>query len=318
MKQAWIRILQVTLKSEKLGRQITFGSLNQSSGWEPSISVKGYKYVGFMKDNCTITINNLSYTEIVEIMTGEYFDVQVDCGYKNGSIFTIFKGSILYISNSVDDRETNVVTILCGSELLGRFSKNRLKLNFNSGINLYSALQFVCKLQGIKNTNISTQLKTQFIQEIANVNDNTSGYLESLMELTTSYVGNSDASLGSTFSFFDASKSSNRIILINNQMVDITNGHPHLNEDGLTLTVSPTQQYLCTDVIQIDNSIIQLEEVTSTDQLSKLYGVYLDKDGQYMIYQIQYSLENRGAPFSINLTCKSRALVALLNLGGTT
>ena len=316
MKRAWLRVLQVTLKSQKLGRQMTFGSLNQTTGWEPSIEVKGYKYVGFMKDNCTITINNMDYSKIVELMSGEYFDVQVDCGYVDGSIFTIFRGSVLYISNNVDDRETNVVTILCGSELLGRFSKNRLKLNFNSGINLYSAIQFMCKLQGIKQTNISTQLKKQFVQEIMNVNDNASGFLESLMEMGTSFVGNSDASLGSTFSFFDASKTSGRIIRINNQLVDITNGHPHLNEDGLTLTVSPTQLYLCTDIIQIDNSIIQLEEVTSTDQLSRMYGIYLDKDGQYMIHQIQYSLANRGSAFSLNLNCKSRALVSKLNLGG--
>ena len=104
---------------------------------------------------------------------------------------------------------------------------------------------------------------------------------------------------------------------IENNVIDITNGHPHLNEDGLTLTVSPTQNYLCTDVIQIDNAIIGLEEVTSLNQLSKMYGIYLDKDGQYMIYQIQYALENRGSAFSFNLTCKSRALVAKLNLGGT-
>lgn len=318
MNKSWIRILQVTLISTKLGRQLTFGSINQFDGWEPTIEVKGYKYIGFMKDNCTVTISNLDYSKIVEIMSGEYFDIRIDCGYKNGSIFTVFKGSVLYISNNVDNRETNVVTILCGSELLGRFSKNRLKLNFNNGVNLYSAIEFMCRLQGIKQTSISTNLKTRFIEEIMNVNDNSSGFLETLMGLNGAFVGNSDASLNATFSFFDASKSSHRLITLGNNMIDITNGHPHLNEDGLTLTVSPTQNYLCTDVIKIDNSIIGLEEVTSINQLSKMYGMYLDKDGQYMIYQIQYALENRGSAFSFNLTCKSRALISKLNLGGTT
>ena len=318
MAKSWIRCLQVTLISSKLGRQLTFGSLNQFSGWEPTIEVKGYKYLSFLKDNCTITISNLDYSKIVEIMTGEYFDVRVDCGYVNGSIFTIFRGSVLYISNNIDDRETDVVTILCGSELMGRFSRNRLKLNFNSGVNLYSALQFICKLQGIKQTSISTQLKTRFIEEIVNVNDTSAGFLEQLLDMSESFVGNSDAADGATFSFFDASKTSKRLIHINNNLIDITNGHPHLNEDGLTLTVSPTMQYMCTDVIEIDNSIIGLEEVTSTDQLTKIYGMYLDKDGQYMIHQIQYALENRGSAFSINLSCRSRAIVSQLNLGGTT
>lgn len=318
MAKSWIRCLQVTLISSKLGSQLTFGSLNQFDGWEPTIEVKGYKYLSFLKDNCTITISNLDYSKIVEIMTGEYFDVQIDCGYVNGSIFTIFRGSVLYISNNIDDRETDVVTILCGSELMGRFSRERLKLNFNSGVNLYSALQFICKLQGIKNTDISTQLKTRFIDEIVNVNDTSAGFLEQLLSLSGSFVGNSDASVGSTFSFFDVSKTTHRIIPINNTLIDITNGHPHLNEDGLTLTVSPTTQYMCTDVIQIDNSIIGLEEVASTDQLTKIYGMYLDKDGQYMIHQIQYALENRGRAFSINLTCKSLSLISKLNVGGTT
>ena len=38
-----------------------------------------------LKDVCTIKISNLTYSEITQIITGKFFDIEVWCGYKKGT-----------------------------------------------------------------------------------------------------------------------------------------------------------------------------------------------------------------------------------------
>lgn len=309
MANAWMRILEVHLSSTKLKKKYVFGANDTVNSENFSINVQGYKYMSTLKDSCTIKIDNLTYTEVVNIISGEYYDVEVKAGYRSLGAQTIFKGGVLYISNSLNTDRTNTIIILCASQLIAKFGQSRLNLSLNSGINLYSALRFVCKRAGIPNSSISTQFKKKFLQEISNVNNTAASWIDALTQNNTSYIANSDSIVGDTVSIFDANKSNARVIKLKNTFINLNGGYPQLTAEGIRLSIMPTFSFMCGDVIEIDNSIINLP-VENKNEVSKNYGYYLDKDGQYMITEMTYQLQNRGSDFSINIMGKSRSLIS--------
>lgn len=306
MAKAWMRLLEVHLTSRKLKKKKVYGA-NADANF--AIDINGHKYMSTLKDECIIKIDNLTYTDVITMIQGEYFDVEIKAGYRSQGVQTIFKGGILYISNSLNADRTNTVIILCASELVARYGQSRLNLSLNSGINLYSAINFVCKRAGIQNTNISTQFKKKFLQDVANCNDSAASWIDKLTSTNSSYISNSDSVTSSIVSIFDANKSSQRIINLKSSFINLAGGYPQLDSNGLRLSIMPTFSFMCGDIIQIDNSIISLPVQNKSD-VSKNYGYYLDKDGQYMIYQASYRLQNRGSAFSFDLTCKSRSLIS--------
>lgn len=308
-KLAWMRVLAVTFTSRTLKKTITFGVNHELGKDDLSIKVDGYKYMSTLKDACTIKIDNLTYSEIVQLIQGQFYEVDIKAGYKHGNVMTIFKGGVLYISNALNDRKTHTAIILCASNLVARFGQKRINLSLNSGINLYSAINFVCRRAGIPNTNVSTQFKKKFLAEIMNVNDTAGSWIDKLCSQNQSYISNSDSITDSTLSIFDAVKSNNRIITLDSKTIDLTGGFPRLNTNGLSLTLMPTFAFMCGDVIKIDNSIINIG-AQSTAEANKNLGMYLDKDGCYMITEQHYQLENRGPSFSLELTCKARSLIS--------
>lgn len=316
MKKAWMRILTVTFTSNKLKKKLVFGENYLQNKEDLSIEVSGYKYMSTLKDSCTIKIKNLSYLEIVQLIKGEYYDVEVKAGYRSTGAQTVFKGGVLYISNSLGDRKTTTAIILCASNLVAKYGQSRLNLSLNSGINMYSALNFICRRAGIPNTNISTQFKKQFITEIANINDTAASWIDKLSDSNQNYITNSDEITNGFVSIYDASKSNARIIKLNSNNIQLIGGYPKLNKDGLSITITPLLSLMCGDVIKIDNSLIDIS-VTNNTEVSKNYGYYLDEDGLYTVYQIEYQLQNRGENFYYNIIGKSRSLISNIT-GGLT
>ena len=118
---SWMRVLEVRLRS-KYGRQeLIFGDKWKKGKVDLNIQVSGHKYMSSLKDSCIVKISNLTYNEIVQIIDGEFYDVEIIAGYRNGNQTTFFKGGVLYISNSLDDTKTNTVYILCASELVAKY-----------------------------------------------------------------------------------------------------------------------------------------------------------------------------------------------------
>lgn len=301
MTQAWMRILYVTLISTKLNKSMTIGFDSENS---PTISIDGHKYLSPLKDSCTIEIANLSYAEIVQIIEGQYYDAYVQCGYKDSIDMTVFKGGVLYITNNNDDAESNFVTILCASDVVAKLGQSRLNLSLNSGINLYSALKFICNTSGIKNPKIDDSLRTRYINEIMSANDTTASWVDKLCDKYTGVFANTAEAFGDGIDIFDVFSSNLRVIKLAERTISMTNGKPKLSSDGLRITVMPTFNFVPGDVIQIDNSLINMSEATAYTNL----GAFLDKDGQYMIFEINYKLENRGSAFSFELLCRARSL----------
>lgn len=297
-QMAWMRILRVTFTSKKYNLKMIF------TQDDLTISIEGDKYMGCLSDSCTIKINNLTYSEIVRLIAGEFYDVVVECGYEDSYLQTIFKGGVLYITNSLNDRKTTITTILCGSELVARFGQTRMNLSLQSGINIYTAVKFVCDRAGIPNSNVSPAFKTKFLQEVMNANDTIGNWIDALAKYDNSMISSSDGSLNSTVMIFDSLIDSQKIIKISENSIDLSGGYPQLDTSGLTLTVMPTMPFHCGEIIQLDPSYINI-----IDDGTQNTGIFMDPKGQYMIYEMHYTLENRGSSFSVRMLCKSRSLL---------
>lgn len=311
--KAWMRVLRITLTTKSPGQNGKNKQLvieEDANGVGLAITVSGNKYMSTLKDNCTVKISNLTYAEIVQIITGQFYNIKIECGYKTNTIQTIFDGGVMYISNLRESVDTNTVTILCASHLVATYGQRRINLSFNSGVNLYSAIKFVCKVGGVPNPNISTQFKKQFLDAINNASNQTAA--EWVNDQTTkkgTYISSSDCVGNSFMTLFDASKSNARVIKLNEDTLLLTNGFPRMTADGLVFSIMPTFAFQCGDTIVIDNALIQIN-VTSQSEATKNLGGLLDENGQYMIYEMHYELQNRGQNFYIEIYAKTRSRIS--------
>lgn len=312
MKKAWMRNLTVILSNGK--QKLVFGENYLDGKVDLDIKVDGHKYMSSLKDNCSVKITNLTYYDVVRIIDGKFYDLEIKCGYKNIGSHTIFKGGILYISNSLGDRKSNTVIILGASNMVAKYGQQRLNLTLNSGINMYSAINFICKRAGIPNSNISTQFKKQFLNDVVNANSTIGSWLDSLTSSNSNIIVNSDNTTSGEFLIYDSSKSNARVITLTDKNIVLSGGYPQLTSDGLRLTILPTFGFMCGDVIKIDNSLIDISSTSNSLQnISK--GYYLDEEGLYTIFEIDYSLSNRDSNFSYELTCRSRSLISNITGG---
>lgn len=329
--KAWLRVLRITLTMSSAAdngklKQIVIGaneersitksgiSINGASysyqSADLAISVSGDKYMSPIKDNVTIKISNLSYAQIVQIIAGQYYNLKVECGYRSGTTYTIFDGGVMYISNLRESVETNTVTILGASKLIAKWGQKRLNLSFNSGVNMYSAIKFICRVGGIPNYTISTQYKKQMLEDILTVKDESAASaLDKMTDASGSMITNSDCVGETFFTTFDAAKSNCRVITLRRDNIILTGGFPKLTTQGVTLSMMPTFQFQCGDTICIDNALLQIN-VQSQSDATKNLGALLDDNGQYMIFEQHFELQNRGHNFYVELNCKTRSKIS--------
>lgn len=307
---AWMRVLWVKLTSKKFKKSFIYGANeNIEYGEDLGISITGHKYMSALQDSFTVKINNLTYSEITQLVMGQFYDIEIFAGYKNANVSRIFKGGVLYISNQLNSDKTNTAIIICTSEMVAKYGQSRINLTLNSGINLYSAIKFVCDKAGMPNSNISTQFKKEFLTEVLNVNNSPGSWIDKLCKNNNTFITNSDSILDQTFSIFDAARSNSRIIKLRESDISLINGPPQLNSEGLTLWLLPTFNFMCGDTIEIDNSIIDIS-IGSREGITENKAAYLSPTGRYMIYEMEYTLQNRGSRFELKLSCKNRDRIA--------
>lgn len=299
--KAWMRELQVKLSNGK--QVITFTDpLN--------IEVEGSKYMSALKDSCVVTISNITYSEIVTIINGKFYEVEVLFGYKSaGNIKTIFKGGLVYISNKLGNHKDNQVILICASQLIARFGQAKLNLTINSGINIYSALNLVSKMSGIRNANISKQLQ-KTILDSAKSDSSITSWLNRLTDEDSSMILSTDSSYGNVFSIYDADWQNGNIFPLTRDNIQLTGGYPRMNANGATINILPTFNFQPGDIVKIDNSLFDISVSSLDEAQSSMKGLYLDPDQTYMVFQVDYSLGNRTTDCSMSLICKSKALVS--------
>lgn len=306
MLKAWMRDLQIILSSSLTKKQLVFGQEWKKGKDDVAISVEGTKYLSSMKDNFTVQISNLTYKELIQLIKGEYYSIEIKAGYRSRSAETIFKGSVIYISYKKQSVTTNTAIILAGSNLVAKYGQSRMNLGLSSGINMYSALNFICKRAGVSNSNIDNEFKNRVMKDAMSVQGTAASWLESFCS-ANNFIVSSDSSYKNDVSIINPYRTNNRIIKLDSNKVVLVSGYPKLNSEGLSMTLLPTFNFMPMDVIVIDNSLI---DISASSNSSKDFNkaMYLDEDGKYLITQISYELENRDSQFSITITAKARSL----------
>lgn len=313
IQKCWMRDLQIILSSTLVKQSLVFGNQWTKGKTDLDITVSGTKYLSPVKDNFVITIANLTYSEVLKIIKSKYYQVEIKAGYRNNNVSnakTIFKGEVIYVSNEKQDNETNTIILIVGSKLVAKYGQSRLNLSLNSGINMYSAISFLCRRAGIVGANISSDFKNQIIKDGISCDSTVGNWLEQFSNINNLIV-NSDSSDNELFSIINPRKTNNRVITLTNESITLISGYPKLNSDGLSLTILPTFNFKPMDVIVIDNSIIDVS-VSSNNPSEFNNPNFLDNDGKYLITEISYDLTNRSSNFNITITAKARKLFSEL------
>lgn len=307
----WIRILLVKFTSRKTQKVITFGETEDENGnsVDPlTIRITGHKYMSALSDSFTIEIENLTWAEIIELVRKEYLDVEIIAGYKNTGVRTIFKGGVLYFSNDLGDRKTTKLIAICGSEIASRFSSSYINLSLKSGINMYSAIKFICDRGGVPNSNISKSLKNRQLQSIFAQNSGVATWSDYFAKSQKSLIVNTDGSSGSQINVFDIALDGPRYTFpISADNMTLIGDYPKLTSAGVSFDTLPTIGIRPGDAVRLDNSLINLAR-SSIDSGDYALGYYLDEDMTYLVFELNYNLCNRDGEFSIGVQAMSRNL----------
>ena len=310
-KLCWMRQIEVRLSSKLTKKKIVFGGEGAS---QLNICVKGGKYLSALKDKGSVTISNLTYAQIVELIVGEYYDIEIWAGYRTQQLQCYFKGAVSYISDKIQARRDNTCYILFASQMVASYSRARMNLCLNSGINLYSAFNYICLTNGISSSHLPQSLKEEFLQEVTQNYGTPATLAEQLADNTGQFTIDTDSSIDGG-GVIDCTKlSDKRQIRLNPDSINFTKGNPTLDKDGLHITVLPTFCFKPGDIIFIDNAIIDVS-ISDPEQVSSTFkSNYIDPNGAYMILQIDYDLNNREKAFEISI--KARALSIIANITG--
>jgi len=306
VKKCWMRILEIVLTSEKLNKKLTFGNNWEKGQTDLNINVEGTKYLSPYKDEAIVRITNLTYREIVELINGEYYDIEIICGYRPNNRFTVFKGGVLYISNELGDRKSNDVIILCANKLVCKYGQARMNLSMTSGINMYSAIKFILEKSGIKNSFVDESFKKRILQESEIQNKSITSWLDTLCN-SNDFVCNADSTSTNDVSLWNPYNTDLRVIRFNENNIILTSGYPTLDSQGLKLALMPTMNIVPGYAVIVDNSIIDIG-TTSTTEAYKNVGQFLDPDNTYVVMQLDFSLSNRDSDFSFKMKCRAKYL----------
>ena len=304
----WMREIQVILTSDLMKKTVTFDN-------NYKISISGTKYLSALKDTFTISIDNIPYDKQVQLIAGKYFNVEIKAGYRTSGLHTVYKGYVLYMSNNLGDKKTTTFVILCASKMVALYGQSRMNLSLKSGINMYSALNYIFKKAGITNAKIDENFKNRVLQECVSISSTATSYIDSFINSNQS-VANTDASFGNAISVWSPLGKDARLIKLSKDNILLTGSYPTLDSDGLSIDCIPNITYLPGDTIELDNSIINVYANSSSTVYDNATQ-YMDENGRYIIYQITYRLNNRSSSFMTTLLCKKRSSVLSSLIGGS-
>ena len=311
----WLRVLFFQLARWDGNDWTVYGRTFEDNK-KPKIVISGSKFLSPVKDNFVVKIYNLPYSEIAKIQLEEKFHIQIFCGYlgnqpyDNFSGIKIFDGGVMNITQNKQNYKDTITTFVCTSKLVAQAQQFRMGISFNSGINMYSMLKYLANSCKLNKVNIDEHYKEVYMTTANCVRGSASSYLESLASSNNDYFFTSDASEESELNCYLKDRGGFKYYTINPYKGMIINGQPKITSNGINFTSLPVFNYMCGDLIKLDNSEVD----TSSGQdnyngsMSTPNSVYLQKNGLYYIYELSYNLENDGGSFQIDIVAKSKDL----------
>lgn len=303
----WMRQIEIRLYSQLTKKKIVFGGDSPS---QLTISVKGAKYLSALKDKGTVAISNLTYAQITELILGQYDDIEIWAGYRTQQLQCYFKGAVSYISDKIQARRDNTCYILYASKMVASYSKSRMNFNLNSGINLYSAFNYICLTNGISPSHLPQSLRQEFLSEVTENYGTPATLADQLAANTSQFTIDTDPSIDGGGVINCTNIADKRQIRINQDSINFTKGNPTLDKDGLHITILPTFCFKPGDIIIIDNAIIDVSISDANQVASTFKSNYLDSNGAYMVMEVNYDFANREKTFEINLKCRALSIIA--------
>ena len=282
-----------------------------------NISVKGVKKLTALEDNGVCEISNLTYSTISQIILGQYYKIEIWAGYMTQQLQCYFSGEIAYISNEIQMRRDHKCHIIFASALVAGYSQSSINFNFNSGINLYAALNYICLTSGIDSSHLNESLRHQFLTEVSANWGTPATLAETLANQTSDFTVNADASIdGGIVNVSNINDK--RQIRINSQTISFKKGNPRLTKDGVEIYLIPTFCFKTGDIIIIDNSLLNMSENSLQGAQTNFSSNYIDTTfvntdtpnlGAYMIRQIDYAFENRGETFELKIIARAVSII---------
>ncbi len=316
MVKIWTRILYLNFINDDTGESLVLGKTVDDSQ-KPKIEITGTKYMSSVKDNFKIQVYNLTYIQMYMISKRQLYHVEIYAGYLNGQNYfnftapKIYDGYMINMLNTKKDYKDNVTTFIITSKLVAKAQQWRMNVSYQSGVNLYSMMKYIGEKAGLTNMNISESFKDTFMNDVASCDTSASSYLEKISETSNDCFMTTDSTSDSEISIFtlsdeDRSRTTISIDPSKGMMIDT----PEINSSGLTFSSLPVLNYLIGDTIKIDNSYINTSEGQDNYSGSTKVpnAVYLNAQGLYYIWQVDYTLSNTNGDFKIQLTCKNKEM----------
>lgn len=310
---AWKRILKIELTSYTLGQQIVLGGKETDNLY---INVNGSKYPALLKDGGVITVKNLPYSTIVKIIVGRFYKIRIIAGYEGsdpknkGQGMTIFDGSVSFISNKINPTRDSECYINFASDVVAMYSQNRMNLALNSSINLYSAFEYICTRSGMRSVHIDPELKKTFLNEAKAYYASASTILNSQALQGGEYTLSSDGSEGTVIDV--TTRKGKRLIALNSRDIPFLN-QPTVSSEGLSFTILPIFSFKIGDIVQMDNSIIDISSAAA-EAKNVFNSNYMDTNGQYMIIKIDYQLQNRDHNFQFKIQARALDIISKIEV----
>lgn len=310
-KITWKRKLIITFTSTTNNSSISYGKNEKDN---LSISVKGTKYLSPFKDSFTVEISNIPLLDIIKLRNGRYFLIKVEAGYESIGAQTIFDGAVLFISNRRDDHNTNTCVVLCANKAVAWYGQNKMCISLSSGINMYTAYSYIAKMCGLKKVSLDESLKKVFLSDNETGAGSVSNWIYNLSSNSSSTLINTDYSSKNELSVWGSGRDLRGKIKLDSSNVIAQGGFPRLTENGIQLKILPTFNLLTGDTVILDNSIVDIY-AESKEDVYKNFDYYLsqsgdpsDSNGEYIVYQIDYDLNNRNSTFELEINLRSRRL----------
>lgn len=299
-KTPWIRNIKVVLSNEK-GQSYIF----KSGDPELNIDIQGTKNLALNKDKGIVTITNLPYTFLVKLINEQFYNIEIFAGYgRETEPERYFKGEVSYISQKIHSNHDVDTYINFASKYIAKFSQTRMNLTLNSGINIYAAVNYICQSAGINPdyVNVSESLRDSYLPYNIDLYDQPGNLIEQIVQ----YAGNdfsisTDSSSDSSF-YIDCTRlGDKRRIYIDRNSVVIAKGNPTISSAGLKATLLPMINLMPGDIIHFPNDMVDAS-IASADVTNTRTTEFFDPYGWYMVRQIDYHFQNRGATFELNIT----------------
>lgn len=298
-RKCWMRAIEVDLISKKTGKVMRFSTDDPN---QFTIDIVGYKCLSLLKDKGTVSIWNLEYDKLMQIILQEYYTIVIKAGYKSlGTLNTIFKGEVSFITQKIHSKHDVETYINFASSVVAKWSQSRMNFSINSGVNIYAALSYVFKLNGMgRNVNIDPALQKSVLQNVYSAYSTTNTVIDYLAVTGGNYNISGDESEGNVVNV--TSLENKRRIKIDPNTISITKGNPTISSNGLKMTLIPTFNFMPGDIIIMDNSLIDASIRDADAVTSTFHTNYIDQNGMYMIRNIDFHFQNRGDTFELNIT----------------